>query len=314
MDHRSVGRSGLTIAPFILGTNTAGWTADQATSFDIFDAFTDQGFSAFDTADVYSRWVPGNDSESERILGRWMKARGNRDRVQIFTKVGMDLGAEGKGLSAAHIERAVEASLQRLQTDYIDLYQSHLFDAEVPQQETLTAYDRLIRAGKVRAIGCSNFDAAQLGEALTLSAAEGLPRYETVQNEYNLRTRHKYEGELQDLMLSQGLSLIPFYSLSAGFLTGKYRSEADLAQSPRGKSVSRYLNEDGLRVLAAMDQVTEARGASHAAVAIAWLLHQPWVLAPLASVTSVAQLTTLLEGVRLTLTEEDLSLLDLKGL
>ncbi|RRH78274.1 aldo/keto reductase [Falsigemmobacter faecalis] len=314
MDHRALGRSGLSIAPFILGTNTAGWTADQATSFDIFDAFTDQGFGAFDTADVYSRWVPGNDSESERILGRWMKARGNRDRVQIFTKVGMDLGAGGKGLSAAHIERAAEASLRRLQTDYIDLYQSHLFDAGVPQDETLKAYERLIAAGKVRAIGCSNFNADQLGEALSLSQDQGLPRYETVQNEYNLRTRHKYEGDLQDLMLFEGLSLIPFYSLSAGFLTGKYRTKADLAQSPRGNSVSRYLNDDGLRVLAAMDQVTEARGASHAALAISWLLHQPGVVAPLASVTSVAQLTALLEGVLLQLTPEDLNLLDLKGL
>lgn len=314
MQTRRLGQTDIKIAPFILGTNTAGWTADEATSQRIFDAFLDQGFTAFDTADVYSRWVPGNDSESEKILGRWMAARGNRDRVQIFTKVGMDMGEAGKGLSAAHIERAVEASLRRLQTDYIDLYQSHLFDTEVPQHETLVAFDRLVRAGKVRAIGCSNFDAAQLAPALQSSADLGLARYQTVQNEYNLRTRHKYEGALQELMLREELSLIPFYSLSAGFLTGKYRTEADLAQSPRGTSVSRYLNEDGVRVLAAMDEVAARSGATHAEIAIAWLLAQPGVLAPLASVTSVAQLDVLLAGTRLQLSAADLETLKISGL
>lgn len=314
MQNRRLGRSDLSFAPFILGTNTAGWTADEATSFAIFDRFTDQGFSAFDTADVYSRWVPGNDSESEKILGRWMKARGNRDRVQILTKVGMDLGAEGKGLSARHIERAVEASLRRLQSDYIDLYQSHLFDADVPQEETLMAYDRLIKAGKVRAIGASNFDAAQLGTALEIAGREGLPRYQSVQNEYNLRTRHKFEGDLQNLMAREDLSMIPFYSLSAGFLTGKYRTAADLSQSPRGTSVGRYLNDDGLRVLAAMDQVSARHGVAHATLAIAWLLHQPGVVAPLASVSRPDQLDPLLAGTRLVLDADDLATLDVKGL
>lgn len=313
MNKRRMGRSDLTIAPFILGTNTLGWTADEATSFAILDAYFDQGFTALDTADAYSRWVPGNDSESERLIGRWMKARGNRASVQVFTKVGLEVVPGQKGLSAAYIERAVEDSLTRLQTDYIDLYQSHRFDPDTPQDETLKAYDRLISQGKVRFIGASNFTADQLDEALKISAELGLSSYQTVQNEYNLRTRHLYEGALQDLMLREELSLIPFYTLSAGFLTGKYRTEADLAQSPRGTSVSRYLNEEGLKVLAAMDEVTSRLGCTHAELAIAWILRQPGVLAPLASVSRPEQLEPLLNGTRLELSEADLALLNASG-
>ena len=313
MTLRQLGQTDLRIAPLVLGTNTAGWTADEATSFAIFDAFVDAGFTALDTADVYSRWVPGNDSESERIIGRWLKARGNRDRVHVFTKVGSDIGQGKVDLSAKWIEQAVEGSLRRLQTDYIDLYQSHWPDPTVGQEETLAAYDRLIRAGKVRWIGASNYDAALLAEALDISAAAGLPRYEAVQNEYNLYTRGKYEGAVQDLVTGRGLSLIPYYSLAAGFLTGKYRGKADLAQSPRGAGVAKYLDERGLRILSALDAVAASHAATQAEVALAWVSAQPGVVGPLASASSVAQLHSLARGARLVLGAEDLARLTEAG-
>ncbi len=266
---RRLGRTDIEIAPLVLGTNTAGWTADEATSFAIFDAFVDQGFTALDTADVYSRWVPGNDSESERIIGRWLKARGNRDRVHIFTKVGSDMGQGKTDLSAAWIEKAVEDSLTRLQTDYIDLYQSHWPDPTVEHAEMLEAYDRLMKAGKVRWIGASNYDATMLSEALSISSTRGLPRYETLQNEYNLYTRGKCERPVQNLVLREGLSLIPYYSLAAGFLTGKYRSQADLDQSPRGKGAAKYLDARGLEILAALDAAAANTASTPAEVALA---------------------------------------------
>lgn len=307
---RQLGQTDIRIEPLVLGTNTAGWTADEKTSFATFDAFVDEGFTALDTADYYSRWVPGNDSESERIIGRWMKARGNRDRVHVFTKVGWDLGDGNKGLSAEWIEQAVENSLTRLQTDYIDLYQSHRPDPEVGQEETLTAYDRLIKAGKVRWIGCSNYDEPLLAEALKLADDKGLPRYQSVQNEFNLYTRDKYEGPVQDLVVGNGLSLIPFYSLAAGFLTGKYRTKDDLAKSQRGGGIGdKFLNDRGLRILAAMDGVSERTGAPLSEIALAWINAQPGVVGPLASATSVEQLKSLARGARLKLDGRDIDAL-----
>ncbi|WP_417310797.1 aldo/keto reductase [Devosia sp.] len=314
MTQRRLGRSDLMIDPLVLGTNVVGWTADEATSFAVLDAFVDEGFTAIDTADVYSRWIDGNDSESEKIIGRWMKARGNRDKVLIFTKVGGDMGPGGKGLGAKHIEEAVEASLARLQTDYIDLYQSHIFDDGTPQAETLAAYGRLVEAGKVRVIGASNFDAGQLGEAQGISESEGLPRYETLQNEYNLYTRERYEGETQDFCVENEVSGIPYFGLAAGFLTGKYRLEEHASKSPRGKGVvDKYLNDKGRNILAALDAVAAQAGAELGEVALAWLAAQPGIAAPIASATSVEQVKSLAKGVRLSLSDDDLKMLTEAG-
>ncbi|HEY2661813.1 MAG TPA: aldo/keto reductase [Caulobacteraceae bacterium] len=311
MQKRKLGRSGLSIAPLMLGGNVFGWTADQATSFAILDAFVGEGFNAVDSANVYSRWVPGHvGGESEAVLGQWLKARGGRDKVVIATKLGMDMGGENKGLSAAYMVRAVEESLSRLQTDYIDLYQSHADDAATPLDETLEAYDRLIKAGKVRAIGASNYTAPRLAEALKVSSDKALPRYETLQPLYNLIERTGFEGPLQDLCVAEEIGVIPFYGLASGFLTGKYRSEADLGKSPRGRGAKRYLGERGLRVLAALDQVSAAQGATPAQVALAWLMAQPGLTAPLASATSVEQLIEIMGSVRLTLEADQLEALN----
>ncbi len=309
---RRLGRTDIEIAPLVLGGNVFGWTADEATSVALLDAFVAEGFTAIDTADVYSRWVPGNDSESEKIIGRWLKARGNRDKVHIFTKVGSDVGQGKIDLSAKWIEQAVEASLTRLQTDYIDLYQSHWPDPTVSQEETLEAYGKLIAAGKVRYIGASNYDAALLVEALTLSADKGLPRYESLQNEYNLHKREAFEGAVQELLLREGIGAITYYGLAAGFLTGKYRTEADLTGA-RGNSVRRYLDERGLRILAAQDKVAAETGATHAEIALAWIIAQPGITAPLSSATSTAQLAGLIRGARLTLAAEHLAALTAAG-
>lgn len=307
MGKRRLGRSELFIQPLVLGTNVVGWTADEATSFAVLDAFVGEGFTAIDTADVYSRWVPGNDSESEKIIGRWMKARGNRDKVLVFTKVGSDMGQGHKDLSAKWIVEAVEASLKRLQTDYIDLYQSHWPDARTPQDETLRAHDSLVKAGKVRFIGTSNHDIDLLSEALDISKREGLARYETIQNEFNLYTRDAFEGPLQDLCVREEISGIHYYGLASGFLTGKYRSAEDAKKSPRGGGVvGKYLNDKGLRILAAMDKVAERTGAAHAEIALAWVAAQPAVAAPIASATSIKQVESLARGARLELSAEDL--------
>jgi aryl-alcohol dehydrogenase-like predicted oxidoreductase len=314
MTKRRLGRSELFIEPLVLGTNVVGWTMDEATSFQVFDAYLDAGFNAFDTADSYSRWVPGNDSDSEKIIGRWMKARGNRDKVLIFTKVGSDMGQGHKDLSGKWIIEEVESSLRRLQTDYIDLYQSHWPDPNTPIAETLGAYDTLIKAGKVRTIGTSNQDAAMLAEALAVSRANGLPRYETLQNEYNLVTREKFEGPVQDLCVAEQVSGIHYYGLASGFLTGKYRSAADAGKSPRGGGVvGKYLNDRGLRILAALDQVAADHKAELGEVALAWVAAQPGVAAPIASATSLEQLRSLVKGARLTLTSRDLALLEEAG-
>jgi len=312
MTKRRLGRSELFIDPLVLGTNVFGWTADEKTSFEILDAFVGEGFTAIDTADSYSRWVPGNDSESERIIGRWLKARGNRDKVLIFTKVGSDMGQGKRDLSAKWIAEAVEGSLKRLQTDYIDLYQSHWPDPTVTQEETLAAYDKLIKAGKVRYIGASNYDATLLADALRLADQLALPRYETLQNEYNLVTRGKFEGEVQDFLIKNGLSAITYYGLAAGFLTGKYRKQEDLVGARSG-SVQRYFNDKGLKVLAVMDEVSRRTGAALPEIALAWVAAQPGVAAPLASATSTAQLQGLVRGARLTLAAEDVKLLDEAG-
>jgi aryl-alcohol dehydrogenase-like predicted oxidoreductase len=313
MSLRRLGKTDIEIEPLVFGTNVIGWTADETMSFKLLDAFVDEGFTAIDTADAYSRWVPGNDSESERIIGRWLKARGNRDAVHIFTKVGSDMGQGKNDLSAKWIEEAVEASLSRLQTDYIDLYQSHWPDPTVTHAETLEAYDRLVKAGKVRYIGASNYDATLLADALAVSDDKALPRYQTLQNEYNLYTRDKFEGAVQDLVVREGISLIPYYALAAGFLTGKYRTKDDLKQSSRGRSVERFLNDKGLRVLAALDAVVESTGAAPSEIALAWLNAQPGVAGPIASATSLAQMQSLVRGARLTLSAADVKLLSDAG-
>ncbi|WP_267354876.1 MULTISPECIES: aldo/keto reductase [unclassified Methylobacterium] len=311
MDKRRIGRSDLTVAPFCLGGNVFGWTADEATSFAILDRFVERGFDFIDTANVYSRWAPGHvGGESETVIGRWFAARpGVRDRVVLATKVGMDMGEAGKGLSAQHIEQACEASLRRLQTDRIDLYQSHLDDADVPLDETLRAYERLIADGKVRAIGASNYGAKRLKEALSLSATASLPRYECLQPDYSLAER-RYEAQLEPLCRAEQVGVIGYFSLAAGFLTGKYRSAQDAAGRARENRVAKYLNPRGFALLDALDSVAAAHGASPAQVALAWIIARPGITAPIASATSVAQLDELLGAAGLTLSAEAVARLD----
>jgi aryl-alcohol dehydrogenase-like predicted oxidoreductase len=308
MELRRLGRSDLRIAPLMLGGNVFGWTADEATSFSILDAFVDAGFNAIDTADVYSRWSPAGGGASERVIGAWLKASGKRDKVVIATKLGMEMAEDKKGLSAKYMVQAVEESLSRLQTDYIDLYQSHRDDPDTPQEETAEAFARLVKAGKVRAIGASNFDAARLKSANALAATHGWPRYETLQPLYNLYERAGFEADLAGLCASEEISVIPYYGLASGFLTGKYRTEADLAQSPRGRGVKKYLDDRGLKILGALDAVAAALGASPAQVALAWLMTK--ITAPIASATSVAQLNDLMGAARLKLDATSLANLD----
>ncbi|WP_345821856.1 aldo/keto reductase [Methylobacterium fujisawaense] len=311
MDKRRIGRSDLTVAPFCLGGNVFGWTADEATAFAILDRFVESGFDFIDTADVYSRWAPGHvGGESETVIGRWLAGRpGVRDRIVLATKVGMDMGEAGKGLSAAHIERACEASLRRLRIDRIDLYQSHVDDTDVALDETLRAHERLIAAGKVRAIGASNYSAARLKEALTIAASAGLPRYECLQPDYSLAQRG-YEAELEPLCRAEQIGVIGYFSLAAGFLTGKYRSAQDATGRARENRVAKYLNPRGLALLNVLDSVAQTHGASPAQVALAWIIARPGITAPIASATSVAQLDELLGAVRLTLSPEAIGRLD----
>jgi len=312
MNHRPLGRSGLSTAPLVFGGNVFGWTADEATSHRLLDAFVDGGFNAVDTADVYSAWVPGHaGGESESVIGRWLKARGRRDDVLILTKVAM--WPAQPGLSAANIAAAVEGSLKRLQTDYIDLYQAHQDDAATPIEETLEAFDRLVKAGKVRAIGASNFSPERLSASLKTSQALGLARYETIQPKFNLHDRDEVEGPLAELAAREGLGIIPYYGLAAGFLTGKYRTEADLEGRSRGRTVKQYLTARGLRILAALDAAAETVGASQAQVALAWIMAHPAVTAPLASATSVEQLNELMGAARLTLPAEVIAALNAAG-
>ena len=312
MQFRPLGQTGLHIAPIVFGGNVFGWTADEKRSFELLDAFVDAGFNAIDTADVYSRWVPGHQGgESEALIGRWLKANpARRQQVLLFTKVGSDMGLENKGLGQLWIERAVEDSLRRLQTDVIDLYQSHRPDPETSYEETLATYDRLVKAGKIRAFGCSNFDARQLSEAQDSARINDLPAYQTLQPEYNLVDRVSYDGPLRDLAIKLGLGVIPYYSLASGFLTGKYRTEADLGQSPRGGGVRKYLNPRGMGILAALDMVAQRQGTQPAVVALAWLIAREGVTAPIASATSVEQLKSFTAAAELVLSENDRVLLD----
>ncbi len=304
MDKRPIGRSELRVAPFCLGGNVFGWTADRDESFAILDRFIDAGFDFIDTADRYSGWVPGHvGGESETVLGRWLAARpGARDKIVLATKVGMDMGEAGKGLSAAYIVRACEASLKRLRTDRIDLYQSHLDDAETPLEETLRAYEGLIAAGKVRAIGASNYTAPRLAEALSLSG-RGLPRYACLQPDYSLAQRG-YETELEPLCRAEDVGVIGYFSLAAGFLTGKYRSAEAAAGRAREERVAKYLNPRGFALLDVLDAVAAEHAASPAQIALAWVMARPGITAPIASATSVAQLDELLGAARLKLTPD----------
>jgi aryl-alcohol dehydrogenase-like predicted oxidoreductase len=311
MEKRRLGKSGLEIVPLMFGGNVFGWTADEAMSMKLLDGFVGAGLDAIDTADVYSRWVPGHKGgESETIIGKWLKARGGRDKVVIATKVGNEMPGIGKGLRKAYILARVEDSLKRLQTDYIDLYQSHIDDAEAPLEETLAAYQQLIGAGKVRAIGASNYTAARLAAALKASAGSRLPRYESLQPHYNLCERPLYEAELEPLCLKEGIGVIPYYSLASGFLTGKYRSQADLAKSPRGAGAKKYLNDKGLRILKALDEVSASLGSKPGIVALAWLIARPSITAPIASATDLAQLADLVAATRLELDAESIRKID----
>ncbi|MBR0795541.1 aldo/keto reductase [Bradyrhizobium jicamae] len=304
MKHRPLGRSGISVPPLCFGCNVFGWTVDDASSFRLLDTVLEHGLTFLDTADVYSRWVPGHHGgESETIIGKWMKARGNRNRVILATKVGMDMGNGNVGLKGDYIARAVEDSLRRLQTDHIDLYQSHKDDETTPQEETLAAYEKLIKAGKVRAIGASNFSAERLQNALDISAKNGLPRYESMQPEYSLAERSSYEGALQRVCVDNDLGVITFFSLAAGFLTGKYRSEADFGKSPRGaRSIPRYMNPRGMRILAGLDEVAGETRSEPAAVALAWLMTRPAIAAPIASATKPEHVATLVAATGLELT------------
>jgi aryl-alcohol dehydrogenase-like predicted oxidoreductase len=297
MEKRKLGKSGIEIAPLAFGGNVFGWTADEATSFALLDAFVAGGFNFIDTADVYSRWHPGNSGgESEAIIGKWLKSRGGRDRVVIGTKVGIEMGPGQKGLSSAYITREVEASLKRLQTDHIDLYMSHRDDPDTPLVETLETFAGLIKAGKVRAIGASNYTAERLKEALDTSARHGLPRYESLQPMYSIAERGEFEGYLEALCQRENIGVINYYSLASGFLTGKYRSKADTANRARGSRVEKYLNERGDRILAALDEVAARYSAKPSQVALAWLIARPSITAPIASATSLDQLHEIMKA------------------
>lgn len=311
MKMRQLGKPAIEVAPLMLGGNVFGWTADEATSFKILDAFVAAGLNFIDTADTYSTWVPGHQGgESETIIGNWLKRSGKRDQVVIATKVGAEIPGQGKGLSKAWIMRQVEESLKRLQTNHIDLYQSHRDDASTPVEETLEAYSQLIQQGKVREIGCSNFTAERTRESLAASRKHGWPRYESLQPNYNLYEREAYETTLEPLALQEKLGVIPYYSLASGFLTGKYRSDDDLKKSQRGRTAKKYLNDRGFRILQTLDQVAERYQTKPAQVALAWLMARPGMTAPIASATSVEQLNELVQATQLELDRDSMERLN----
>jgi aryl-alcohol dehydrogenase-like predicted oxidoreductase len=311
MSARKLGRTDLSIAPLVSGANVFGWTADKKTSLDLIDRFVGAGLNAIDTADVYSAWAPGNKGgESETIIGEWLKARGKRSSVIVITKVGSPMGPGKKGLKARYIEEAAEASLKRLQTDTIDLYLSHWPDPETPHEESLAAYEKLKKAGKIRWFGCSNYNAELLRASLDAAAAKGLPRYEVLQPEFNLYDRASFDGALRDLCIAEDIGVITYFSLAKGFLSGKYRSEADLKQSPRGGGVKNYLNPRGFRILAALDAVAERHNAKPAEVALAWIIQRKGVTAPIASATRLDQLESLIKATTLSLNADDVAALD----
>ncbi|PWG82000.1 aldo/keto reductase [Pararcticibacter amylolyticus] len=310
MERRKLGNSELEVSPLCFGGNVFGWTADQSTSFRLLDSFLDLGFDFIDTADVYSRWVPGNTGgESEAIIGKWLKQSGKRNKVVLATKVGSEMGPGQKGLSKEYITKAVEASLKRLQTDYIDLYQSHYDDVSVPVEETLEAYAKLISEGKIRVIGASNFSPERLKEALDASE-KGLPRYESLQPEYNLVEREGYESKYEPIVNEYGIGVISYYSLASGFLSGKYRTEADLSKSPRGQGVRKYLEGKGKNVLATLDEIAAKHHATPAQVSLAWLIAHPGITAPIVSATTTGQLEDIAKSATLKLDESDLESLN----
>jgi aryl-alcohol dehydrogenase-like predicted oxidoreductase len=311
MKKRKLGNSGLEVAPLAFGGNVFGWTVDEPTSFALLDAFVAAGFNLIDTADVYSRWVQGHrGGESETIIGKWLKRSGNRTKVVIASKVGKEMGPNSNGLSKTYILQAVEDSLRRLQTDYIDLYQSHADDPDTPLEETLEAYEQLIRQGKVRAIGASNYSAPRLAQSLEISEQTGYPRYESLQPLFNLYDRVDYEKELEPLCRVKGLGVISYFSLASGFLTGKYRSKDDLSKSARGDMVKKYLNERGFRIIEALDRVAQQHHMTPAKVALAWLISHPSITAPIASATNIQQLNELIEATAIELNPSAIGLLN----
>ncbi len=311
MEKRRLGQSSLEVPPITFGCNVFGWTVDEKTSFALLDAWLDAGFNFLDTADAYSRWHPGNSGgESETIIGNWLKARGNRDKVILATKLGLEMGPDRKGLSRAYMQTAVEDSLRRLQTDTIDLYQSHRDDPDTPIEETLSAFADLIKQGKVHEIGASNFSADRLGQSLRISRERGLPRYQSLQPLYSLVERAEFEGPLEDLCRSETVGVIGYYSLASGFLTGKYRSKADVAGRTRGPRVEKYLNDYGFGVLKALDEVAQRYEAKPGQIALAWLIARPSVTAPIASATNLEQLAELVEAAEIELDADSIRKLD----
>lgn len=311
MKKLKLGDSGLEVSPLAFGGNVFGWTADETMSFRLLDAFVAEGFNLIDTADVYAHWVQGLEGgESETIIGKWLKRSGKRQSVIIATKVGKEMGPDKKGLSRSYIFQAVEESLRRLQTDYIDLYQSHEDDTQTPLEETLDAFDRLIQDGKVRAIGASNFSAKRLAEALQVSEQYGYPRYQSLQPLFNLYDRADYEKDLEPLCREKGLAVISYFSLASGFLTGKYRSEADLADRARADIVKKYLNERGYRILEALGRVAQQHNVTPAQAALAWLIAQPTITAPIASASNLDQLNQLIQATTLELDPSSMALLN----
>lgn len=312
MNRRTLGKTGLQIAPLVFGGNVFGWTTDEKTSFELLDAFVAAGLNTVDTADIYSAWVKGNQGgESETIIGKWFKRHpGNRARVVLITKVGSEFSPERKGLSERWITQAIEDSLRRLQTDYVDLYLAHRPDPHTPYEETLRAFEKLFRAGKIRAVGASNLDAGQLAESLAVAVAHNLPRYDVLQPEYNLYSRASFDGALRDLTIREEIGVVTYYSLASGFLSGKYRSMEDLGKSPRGAGIARYLDARGMRILAALDQVADSLDARPAEVALAWLIARPGVTAPIASATNRSQLDSLVRATQLSLSAEQITVLD----
>jgi aryl-alcohol dehydrogenase-like predicted oxidoreductase len=310
MQKRELGTSGIKVTPFCFGGNVFGWTADEQTSFDLLDTFVDSGMDFIDTADVYSAWVPGNKGgESETIIGKWLKKSRKRDKVIIATKVGKPMGPDKKGLSRPYITRAVEDSLKRLQTDYIDLYQSHDDDKNTPLTETMETFTDLIKQGKVRTIGASNYGAGRFKEALEISKKNNLETYQTLQPEYNLYDREDYEKSFEHICRENNIGVITYYSLASGFLTGKYRSQNDLSKSQRGGGIKKYLNDRGFRILDALDKVAKEYNTTPASIAIAWVIAKPGITAPIASATSVKQLHETAKAIELNLSKDALDLL-----